>query len=51
MRLVFILYAEDRDLLPRDRVWEQHYSLAGLFKRLRDDAALYPDTMGDRYGA
>jgi hypothetical protein len=51
MRLVFILYAEDRDLFPRDPVWEQHYSLAGLFTRLRDDAALYPDTMDDRYGA
>jgi hypothetical protein len=51
MRLVFILYAEDRDLFPRDPLWEQHYSLAGLFKRLRDDAALYPDTMDDRYGA
>jgi Eco57I restriction-modification methylase/restriction-modification enzyme MmeI-like protein len=51
MRLVFILFAEDRDLFPRDPVWQQHYSLAGLFKRLRDDAALYPDTMDDRYGA
>lgn len=51
MRLVFILYAEDRNLFPRDPVWEQHYSLAGLFTRLRDDAALYPDTMDDRYGA
>ena len=32
-------------------MWEQYYSLAGLFRRLRDDAALYPDTMDDRYGA
>lgn len=51
MRLVFILYAEDRDLFPREQVWEQNYSIAGLFKRLRDDAALFPDTMDDRYGA
>lgn len=51
MRLVFILYAEDRDLFPRNPVWEQHYSLGGLFERLRDDAALYPDTMDSRYGA
>jgi hypothetical protein len=49
--LLLLLYAEDRDLFPRDSVWEQHYSLAGLFKRLRADAALYPDTMDDRYGA
>src|SRR5262249_21380381 len=35
MRLVFVLYAEDRGLLPRDAVWARHYSLAGLFERLR----------------
>ena len=51
LRTVFILYAEDRDLFPRDEIWEQNYSLGGLFERLRDDAALYPDTMDDRYGA
>lgn len=51
LRLVFILYAEDRDLFPRNDIWEQNYSLGGLFERLRDDAALYPDTMDDRYGA
>jgi hypothetical protein len=51
MRLVFVLYAEDRDLFPRDDVWEQNYSLGGLFRRLRDDAALFPDTMDERYGA
>jgi|SRR5579872_881488 len=51
MRLVFILYAEDRDLFPRNKVWEQNYSLGGLFERLRDDAVLYPDTMDDRYGS
>jgi hypothetical protein len=51
LRLVFVLYAEDRDLFPRNEVWEQNYSLGGLFDRLRDDAALYPDTMDDRYGA
>lgn len=51
LRLVFVLYAEDRDLFPRSDVWEQNYALGGLFERLRDDAALYPDTMDDRYGA
>ena len=28
-----------------------YYSLAGLFERLREDAALLPDTMDQRYGA
>ena len=52
LRLVFLLYAEERDMLPNeDRIYEQHYSLAGLYERLREDAALYPDTMEQRYGA
>ena len=52
LRLVFLLYAEERDMLPNeDRIYEQHYSLAGLYERLREDAAFYPDTMEQRYGA
>ena len=51
MRLVFVLYAEDRGLFPDHEVWSRSYSLAGLHTRLRDDAALHPDTMDDRYGA
>jgi len=51
LRLVFVLYAEDRDLFPRNEIWERNYSLGGLFERLRRDDALYPDTMDDRYGA
>jgi hypothetical protein len=51
MRLVFILYAEHRGLFPDDSVWAQNYALAGLYERLRDDAALHPGTMDDRYGA
>ena len=52
LRLVFLLYAEERDMLPHeDRTFERHYSLAGLYERLREDAALYPDTMDQRYGA
>src|SRR5208283_3658099 len=56
MRLVFILYAEDRDLLPsladahaRD-VYDRSYSLRGLYGKLVEDAALYPDTMDERRG-
>ena len=51
MRLVFVLYAEDRGLFPDHEVWSRSYSLAGLHTRLRDDVALHPDTMDDRYGA
>ena len=37
MRLVFVLYAEDRGLMPGHPVYQQHYSLGGLFVRLRTD--------------
>ena len=51
LRLVFLLYAEERDLLPGDETWLRYYALGGLYERLREDAALYPDTMDQRYGA
>ena len=51
LRLVFLLYAEERDLLPEGEAFARHYSLAGLYERLREDAALHPDTMNQRYGA
>ena len=51
MRLVFVLYAEDRGLMPEHPVYQQHYSLGGLFARLRADAAAWPDTMDQRFGA
>lgn len=51
LRLVFLKYAEERDMLPEEEVYLRNYSLGGLYERLRKDAALYPDTMGERYGA
>lgn len=51
LRSVFILYAEDRGLLSGDDVYVKHYSLTGLFERLREDKGRYPDTMDQRYGA
>ena len=51
LRLVFLLYAEQRDLLPQDETFQRYYSLAGLYDRLREDAALHADTMDQRYGA
>jgi hypothetical protein len=57
MRLVFLLYAEDRDLLPSSndsqlkQLWEGGYSLKCLYARLLTDEALNPDTMDERRGA
>ena len=51
MRLVFLLYAEDEALMPSDPVYEQNYKVSGIFERLQQDAAEYPDTMDQRYGA
>jgi hypothetical protein len=56
MRLVFVLYAEDRGLLPSatdeasQRLYAQGYGLRGLHERLSNDAALFPDTMEERHG-
>ncbi len=51
LRLVFLLYAEERDMLPEDETFIRYYSLASLYERLREDAALHPDTMDQRFGA
>src|SRR5260370_273341 len=56
MRLVFVLYAEDRDLLPsrpdgRAReIYETSYSVRRLYATLVDDAALHPDPTDERPG-
>ena len=51
MRLVFVLYAEDRGLMPKGDVYQKHYAVSGLFNRLREDQARCPDTMDARFGA
>src|SRR5271166_6474013 len=59
LRLVFLLYAEDRDLLftrdnkkgNSDSIYDTYYSVIGLFQRLREEAGRYTDTMDHRYGA
>ena len=51
LRLVFLLYAEERGMLSDDATFADHYSIGRLYERLREDAGLYPDTMEDRYGA
>ena len=56
MRLVFVLYAEDRDLLPsrsdgRAReIYETSYSVRGLYAKLTRTPTLNPDTMDERRG-
>ncbi|HVY47771.1 MAG TPA: DNA methyltransferase [Minicystis sp.] len=51
LRLVFLLYAEDRDLLPSDPVYVRSYAVTSLFDSLREDAARDPDGMDHRFGA
>jgi hypothetical protein len=51
LRLVFVLYAEDRGLISTDPVYVEGYSVGGLFAKLREDEARYPDTMDQRFGA
>ena len=51
LRLVFLLYAEERGMLSDNATFTDHYSIGGLWERLREDAGLHPDTMDDRYGA
>jgi len=51
LRLVFLLYAEERDMLPEDETFLRYYSLQGLYERLREDAALFPDALDHRFGA
>ena len=51
LRLVFILYAEERGMLSPSAAYVRNYSLVGLFDKLRIDDGRFPDTMDQRYGA
>lgn len=57
LRLVFLLYAEDRGLIPSatdeeaHRLYDQGYGVRALHATLTADAARYPDTMEERRGA
>jgi hypothetical protein len=57
LRLVFLLYAEDRDLVPSvtdaeaRALYDQGYGVRALHARLLDDQARHPDTMDERRGA
>ena len=52
MRLVFLLYAEEREMFPERRTLRPRTIRSpGLFARLVEDEARHPDTMDQRYGA
>jgi hypothetical protein len=43
LRVVFLLYAEDQALLPTDPLYARHYSVFGLYERLRDERGNIPN--------
>lgn len=52
MRMVFVLYAEERGLLPMESdLYVSGYSLSRLHGLLQDDHQRFGDTIDDRYGA
>lgn len=57
LRLVFLLYAEDRNLVPSATdgearaLYENGYGVRALHARLLEDVARHPDTMDERRGA
>jgi hypothetical protein len=51
LRLVFLLYAEDRGQLPSVGFYPESYGVRALYEKLRDDAGRHPDTMNLRLGA
>lgn len=52
LRLVFVLYAEDRGLLPAEhRFYAENFSLLSLFDDLQHDHGAFPDSMSRRFGA
>ena len=52
LRLVFVLYAEDRGVMPVEHeVYGKHLSALALFDQLQTDHGAFPDTMGRRFGA
>ncbi|MCU0697706.1 MAG: N-6 DNA methylase [Myxococcaceae bacterium] len=52
LRLVFVLYAEDRGLLPVDQEpYAEDLSVKALYEQLLEDAGRFPDAMNRRFGA
>tara|TARA_Y100000589_G_C27191423_1_gene644972 strand:- start:164 stop:4312 length:4149 start_codon:yes stop_codon:yes gene_type:complete len=51
LRLVFLLYSEDEELMPTDIIYVQNYSVSGLAAKLREDRIHFQNSMDSRYGA
>ncbi len=52
LRLVFVLYAEGRELLPVEHpLYRERFSVVSLFEQLQGDRGAYPDSMSRRFGA
>ncbi|MBK7402836.1 MAG: N-6 DNA methylase, partial [Myxococcales bacterium] len=52
MRMVFVLFAEERGLLPiENELYAGAYSLSRLHAQLGEDRARHGDTLNDRFGA
>jgi len=52
LRLVFLLYAEDRDLVPvENNFYSKNLSVLALFDQLQQDHGAFPDSMSRRFGA
>ena len=52
LRLVFLLYAEDQDMMPTgDAFYARHLGLKGLHTDLTEDAGRHPESMHHRFGA
>ena len=51
MRLIFLLYAEDKGVMPEGDLYFKGYSAKGLFLRLQDDFQRHGGNMDKRYGA
>jgi hypothetical protein len=52
MRMVFVLFAEERGLLPMESdLYARGYSLSRLYAQLKEDRSHHGDTIDDRYGA
>lgn len=50
MRIVILLYAEERDLAPNSDIYVQHYSVTGLAQRLQEEA-FEEEKMASRFDA
>jgi hypothetical protein len=51
LRMVFLLFAEDRALMPGGQVYSNNYGLHSLFEKLRKDAEKHAEQMDERFGA